>query len=162
MSSVETKQAESALRSEFPFHELAQLQGHLDELRAKLWDNPHSGRSDQTDEVVLQRLAREIIRSRRKREKVFGEDLFGEPAWDILLELCVAEWTQQKLSVSGACFASSVPPTTALRWVQRLEKEGWVKRVSDRLDGRRFWLAPTETASVAMRNFLNDIAIRPV
>ena len=133
------------------------IRRQLDDLQARL----SSDRSPQDlDDHGLARLVREILRSRRRREQVFGADLFGEPSWDILLELFVAELTHQRLSVSSACYASAVPPTTALRWVSRLERQGWVERSADHIDGRRFWLRLTDRASGELRQYFSRIAVR--
>jgi len=133
------------------------IQRQLDDLQARL-SNDRSPQS--LDDQRLSRLVKEILRSRRRREKVFGADLFGEPTWDILLELFAAELTQQRLSVSSACYASAVPPTTALRWVSRLERQGWVERSADRIDRRRFWLRLTDRASSELRKYFDQIAVR--
>ena len=133
------------------------IQRQLDDLQARL-SNDRSPQS--LDDHRLARLVKEILRSRRRREKVFGADLFGEPTWDILLELFAAELTQQRLSVSSACYASAVPPTTALRWVSRLERQGWVERSADRIDRRRFWLRLTDRASSELRKYFDQIAVR--
>jgi DNA-binding MarR family transcriptional regulator len=133
------------------------IQRQLDDLQARLSND----RSPQNlDDHRLARLVKEILRSRRRREKVFGADLFGEPTWDILLELFAAELTQQRLSVSSACYASAVPPTTALRWISRLERQGWVERSPDRIDRRRFWLRLTDRASSELRSYFDQIAVR--
>jgi len=145
-----------------PLLELARLQRQLDDLREHLCNTTQPSASEIEDESVLSRLVKEILRSRRRREKIFGGELFGEPAWDILLELYAAEWTQQRLSVNGACCVSAVPETTALRWIVRLEKEGWVERKDDPLDKRRKWLALTGRGLAAMRDYLKELSIRPV
>jgi DNA-binding MarR family transcriptional regulator len=92
------------------------------------------------------RMVADILRLRRLRDKLFGGDLFGEPAWDMLLEVYAAEWTGRKLSVSGACYASGVPSSTALRWILRLERDGWLRRIGDPSDRRRSWLILSEEA----------------
>jgi DNA-binding MarR family transcriptional regulator len=142
------------------FPQLANIQQQLDQLRDKLLTSTGPDTADGLDDAVLCRLAKEILRSRRQREKIFGADLFGEPAWDILLELYAAGLGQQKLSVSGACYASAVPHTTGLRWVLKLEKDGWIRRVNDPFDGRRSWVELTEEALAAMRNHLIQLALR--
>ena len=84
------------------------------------------------------RLARIMYRTRRKRDELFEDpSLFGEPAWDILIEAFFVAESGKQMSVSHACQAASVPPTTALRWVQLLEKRGLLERANDPLDGRR-------------------------
>ena len=148
-------------QEETPGRQIDKLQAQLDQLRARLL-LPEPTEQVGDDEIILARLVKEILRSRRRREKLFGEELFGEPAWDILLELYAAEQTQQKLSVSSVCYVSAVPPTTALRWIQRLEDEGWLERRDDPFDGRRSWIQLTAKASADLRSYLAQLAIRPI
>jgi DNA-binding MarR family transcriptional regulator len=143
--------------------DLDRLQDQLDELRVRLSPGDEEAAAvsnlDSKDEL---RLIRHILRSRRRRDEMFGHELFGEPAWDLLLELYAAEITQQKISVSSACLASAVPQSTALRWIAKLEKDGWVKRKSDPLDGRRYWLFLTPQGVSAMRSYLAKIGSSPI
>lgn len=140
--------------------ELDRLQKHIDELRARL-SSDQKARTGELDDGATERLIRAILRARRRRDAMFGEDLFGEPSWDLLLELYAAELSQQKMSITSACFASAVAPTTALRWIAKLERDGWARREADPLDGRRYWLSLTPQGVSAMRSFLADIEIRP-
>jgi hypothetical protein len=143
-------------REQFP--QLANIQEQLDQLRTKLVASHKSDTA--VSDADLCRLTKEILRSRRQRDKTFSADLFGEPAWDILLELFAAELSQKKLSITGACYASAVPHTTGLRWVLKLEKDGWIRRVNDPLDGRRSWLELSEHSLIAMRLHLSQLALR--
>lgn len=67
-------------------------------------------------------LAAKIYRMRRDRAQLFPMDLFGEPAWDILLLLYGIEHRPERLSVSAICSSSGAPPTTTLRWIEKLEQ----------------------------------------
>ena len=58
---------------------------------------------------------RAVIRARRLRSRYFQEDMFADPAWDMLLDLLQAEIAQLRVPVSSLCIAASVPATTALR-----------------------------------------------
>lgn len=73
-------------------------------------------------------VARAMYNERRLRDQAAGIRLFGEPAWDILLDLFASEAEGKAVSVSSACLAASVPMTTALRWLARLEAEALVER----------------------------------
>lgn len=138
---------------------LNSLQEQLDDLRNRLIA-PSSNNT--LDTGTLGQLAREILDSRRRRAVVFrSSDLFGEPAWDILLGLYVAAEEQQKLSATSVCEVSGAPMTTTLRWIERLENEGWVHRTPDPLDRRRFWVLLTERASNTIRSYLEGIGLRP-
>lgn len=84
---------------------------------------------------------------RRHREKVFGEtQLFGEPTWDILLDLFIAELRNVKMQTTSVCIGAQVPQTTALRWLALLEREKLVRRYRDRDDSRRVYIQLTELA----------------
>ena len=140
--------------------QLETLQAQLDQLRSTL--SPDVAPQVVDGEPPNTQLVQDILKTRRRREKVFGSDLFGEPAWDILLELYAAEQLQEKISVSSLCYASAVPATTALRWIQRLEANGLVRRRDDPLDGRRSFLELDAQVSADLRKFLAHVPIRPV
>jgi DNA-binding MarR family transcriptional regulator len=72
--------------------------------------------------------AARLYRSRRMRERIFEGSLFAEPAWDVMLYRYVAQHEGRAVSVSSACSAASVPPTTGLRWLSSLEHAGHVVR----------------------------------
>jgi hypothetical protein len=93
---------------------------------------------------------RAIIRARRLRDQYFGNELFADPAWDILLDLFAARLEKKKVAVSSLCIAAAVPPTTALRWIKTLTDLALVVRAADPQDGRRVYieLAPKTAASV--------------
>jgi DNA-binding MarR family transcriptional regulator len=97
---------------------------------------------------------RELIRLRRRRGQFFDATLFADPAWDILLELYEAELAQHRLSISSVCIGAAVPSTTALRWINTLEKKGLVRRADDPMDGRRVFLSLTFGATEALSAYL--------
>lgn len=134
------------------------LLGELEALSTRLCGALRVPRAISIDEQTLHSQVANVLRLRRQRNKLFGGELFGEPAWDILLELYAAEGTGRKLSVSGACYVSGVPSSTALRWILRLEKDGWIKRAGDPLDKRRTWLTLCDHAEKKMREFLSLMA----
>lgn len=86
--------------------------------------------------------AKTIYAARRKRDRAFGEHacLLADPAWDIMLDLFVAHHEQRAVSVSSACIAACVAPTTALRWINSLERRRLIERVPDLDDRRRHFL----------------------
>ena len=110
------------------------------------------------DPAVLAARAKRLYQERRVREQFFlGSDIFGEPAWDILLDLMIAKCLGKKISITSSCIASSVPPTTALRWIAVLEESGFVSRTSDASDRRRAFLKLTNSAYLMMSNYLKKI-----
>lgn len=103
------------------------------------------------------RMVRQIIRDRRKRERQFPSYLLADPGWDMLLDLYAAHYERQKVSVSSLCIAAAVPATTALRWIKTLEEEGHLVRSQDPHDGRRIFLAMSDTARAKMDEYFDDI-----
>ena len=92
------------------------------------------------------RLLGRIVRARRKRAELFGEDLFAEPAWDILLELSLAR-LQTRAVTADLLFASvSVDESTAARWIEKLAQDGWIRRTAARGDKELVELSPKAIA----------------
>lgn len=112
------------------------------------------------DKLFTGRLAKEILKFRRRRDDVFGVEVLGEPAWDILLGLYAAECFHERISIGGACYLSAVPESTALRWIQKLEKDALIRRSADPTDARMEWLVLTEKGSRAMRDCLSLLPFR--
>lgn len=101
-------------------------------------------------------LARKAYAMRRKREAIFNNpDLFGEPAWDILLDLFIAAGEGKTVSVSSACIGSAAPATTGLRWLGVLADEGLVLRENDPEDQRRVMVRLTPAGHMAMERFFD-------
>jgi len=99
---------------------------------------------------------RAVIRARRLRSRYFQEDMFADPAWDMLLDLLQAEIAQLRVPVSSLCIAASVPATTALRWLKTMTHQGIFVRRADQHDGRRVFVELAPTASQAMRRYFAD------
>lgn len=91
---------------------------------------------------------------------LFQEGLFSDPAWDILLELYALHLEQQRTSVSSVCVAASVPGSTAVRWIAKLEQDGLVRRTEDPLDARRSWIALSPDGVDRMRSFFESLPLR--
>lgn len=97
-----------------------------------------------------------LYKARRARTAVFSGhgDLFGEPAWDILLDLFIAREAGRQVYVSSACIAADVPATTALRWLAILQQRGLVERCDDMADGRRVYVRLSDPAAAMMEKWL--------
>ncbi|WP_443969829.1 MarR family transcriptional regulator [Sphingobium sp. CR28] len=93
---------------------------------------------------------RALIRIRRLRERFLPEDLFADPAWDMLLDLFAARLAGERVSVSSLCIAAAVPPSTALRWIGQLTDRGIFQRVDDPVDGRRAFIELSDKAAQAL------------
>jgi hypothetical protein len=103
------------------------------------------------------RLVRKIIQQRQLRARFFDGDLFADPAWDMLLDLTAARVEHVRVSVTSLCIASSVPPTTALRWISQMSDAGLFERVEDDMDRRRAFIQLTDRAVEAMARYFHDL-----
>lgn len=109
-------------------------------------------------EAEALRVAKAIYALRRRRDGVNPvKGLFGEPAWDILLDLFIAQQRGTELQVSSVCLEAGVPSTTILRWMARLEREGLIYRTADLADARRRYVHLTQDGQAMMNNMLGAI-----
>ncbi len=97
-----------------------------------------------------------ILEIRKRRETVFGYDLFGEPAWDLMLDLFIQHVDRQKTSSTSAAIAARVPPTTALRYLNSLVRKGLVVRHASDHDLRVQYVALSEYGYREMLSLLGD------
>ncbi|MEP6982450.1 MAG: MarR family winged helix-turn-helix transcriptional regulator [Sphingomicrobium sp.] len=100
---------------------------------------------------------RAVIRARRLRARYFREQMFADPAWDMLLDLLQAEIAQLRVPVSSLCIAAAVPTTTALRWLKTMVSQGIFIRRADPHDGRRVFVELAPWASQALRRYFAEV-----
>jgi DNA-binding MarR family transcriptional regulator len=98
---------------------------------------------------------RSLIRVRRLRDRFFQEELFADPAWDILLDLMASRLEGTKVSVSSLCIAAAVPATTALRWIKSMTDDGYLERRADPTDARRVYIHLSDATAQKMAQYLN-------
>ena len=103
-------------------------------------------------------VVRSVIRARRLRSRFFAEELFADPAWDMLLDLLQAELAQHRVPVSSLCIAAAVPATTALRWIKSMTDCGLFVRRADPHDGRRVFVELSTGASEGMRRYFGELS----
>ena len=105
----------------------------------------------------LRRLARKIYEARRMRDRVLDSDLFGEPAWDMLLAVYHLPPLGEMLTVSGLCCCAGVPHTTAHRWQNTLMTEGLIERGPHETDGRMQFVRLTERGRTLLEQYLTRL-----
>lgn len=122
-------------------------------------ETPQNDRAHRISRPALPdpRLVRQIIAMRKQRFRYFGDDLFADPAWDILLDLTAARAEHKRVSVTSLCIASNVPPTTALRWIAQMTEAGLLVRVQDDADRRRAFIAISDRAADAMARYFAEL-----
>ena len=114
-------------------------QKHLDALHTLLGDHsaPTLSASHGGDR---EKIVRDVLKLRRLRQDFFNGGLFSDPAWDILLELYATALSGRRIAVMALADVISAPLSTVIRWVKKLELDGWVRRAHDPFDGRRVWV----------------------
>lgn len=136
---------------------IAQAERLVADLR-RLGGKCHAGAAASVPTGEAGAMARTIYRERASRRGVIDPALLGEPAWDILLDLFASETEGRAISVSSACIASGVPPTTALRHLAKLESSGLAIRVPAEGDRRRWNIGLTDEGRACMAAALDRIA----
>ena len=102
----------------------------------------------------------EIVEMRQHRRSFFPPAIFGEPAWEMLLALYIAEEHGPKLSVTSLCQKSGSAPTSALRWVHFLEAKQLICRAASPVDRRISYVDLTDKARLALDQFLLEMPVR--
>ncbi len=104
----------------------------------------------------LRGLANKIYKQRRLRDRIIGERLFGEPAWDMLLALyCLPRG--EFLTVTSLTYAANVPQATGLRWQKTLTDQGMIERGPTGADARKKFIRLTSTGRAMMDQILNRL-----
>ena len=98
-----------------------------------------------------------VLSSRRAREQYFDRDLFGEPAWDILLALYVTEDAGARFTVSKLAECIGTPLSTAVRWVNALEEKSLVGRVGHQTDRRIIFIQLLDKGRSALDSYLGAL-----
>jgi hypothetical protein len=102
-------------------------------------------------------MVRQMIANRQARARFFDPELFGDPAWDMLLDLTAAHGEGARVSVTSLCIAAGVPATTALRWLTQMVESGIFERVPDPADKRRAFIGLSDKALTAMSGYFASL-----
>jgi len=137
--------------------EMAELEHRLEQISAALAPQDKLD-AESIDLPLHEDRIRQLLRSRRLREQQLGADLFADPAWDILLQALAAELGRERLPVSEVCDECPVPTTSALRWINKLEDDGWLVRDGDPLDPNESWIELSPCGSTRLRSYLHAIS----
>lgn len=98
-------------------------------------------------------LAQVAIRMRKaahRRCRHLSGEWFGEPAWEMLLELFIQFAGGARVSTKSLVIASGAPDTTGLRLIDRLEEGGLVERLPSQTDKRVTLVSLTRKGVIAV------------
>jgi len=101
--------------------------------------------------------ARLTLIGRKQRDRYFDPMLFSNPAWDILLNLYVADAEGMPVSVIDSCAAAPVPQGVALRWLGYLKQEEMVVETPDPARPRQTVIRLTDQTRLAVSAYLGSL-----
>jgi DNA-binding MarR family transcriptional regulator len=114
------------------------------------------GASQQSDEGLVA-LANSLLQALSDQPDFGARDIVFNPAWQLFLELFVAQLEQKPVPVTNACLSLGTAQTTALRYLTDLERRGLIASVSDPADGRRRLLRLTPQVEAELRLYLQSV-----
>ena len=117
----------------------------------------HQPGSGPGDRQSLVSKAQMVLSSRLVRERYFHRDLFGEPAWEILLALYVIEDSGARFTISKLAECINAPLSTVVRWVKALEEQSLVSRVNHPTDRRIIFIRLLDKGRKALDDYLGAI-----
>lgn len=106
------------------------------------------------DRAVVEARVSSIIDERRARSAFFPNQLFSDPAWEIMLALTLAHARQHRLDVTNLIYRVDVSSTTVLRWISTMVDEGILIRLDDFNDRRRKYIELTPQAWAKMGEYV--------
>jgi DNA-binding MarR family transcriptional regulator len=122
-------------------------------------EKPIAARRFEPSDAVIVELARQIYHARKQRPRIMScADLFGEPAWDMLLELFIAAHERRDVTVTAACRASRVPISTAKRTLDVLQRREIVLKHGDAQDRRRVFVRLSPRGLAEFNRYFRSIA----
>ena len=104
--------------------------------------------------AYLRFAATRVYRLRRRRARYFDNSLFGEVAWDMLLDLFINAMDGKRVSTGSLCLAAEAPSATGLRWINILEEQGLVERAASASDARVTYVSLSATGMRQMKAYV--------
>jgi DNA-binding MarR family transcriptional regulator len=94
---------------------------------------------------------------RRSRDRHFPSGYFADVAWDILLDLDKAARDGRQYAVTDIGVEAKAPLTTVLRYLGKLEQDGYLERISDTKDKRRSFVRLTDFGQSIMNAIFDEV-----
>jgi DNA-binding MarR family transcriptional regulator len=111
--------------------------------------------------AVLVARAREVFSERKRRSAYFSPIMFGEAGWDLLLALYMLDFAGVQQTTRNLVRRIEEPLTSALRWVNYLEKERLIARRRSPSDQRAVILEITDKARERLDQYFSSAPTRP-
>lgn len=114
---------------------------------SKAWPNGRVG-------LTLCAMAERLYSERRQRDAHFPAGLFGEPAWDLLLALFIAQEEGRRLNLAEAFAAAGIGASAGKTLVSKLKRTGLIAASVDPNDRRLRLLTLTREGSDRLTDYL--------
>jgi DNA-binding MarR family transcriptional regulator len=101
--------------------------------------------------------AAELIKAGLMRDRFLLDFRLGDPVWNILLDLYVAEKRGKRVSTSSLGIAAAVPRSTAQRCIAALVREAKLVRYPDEGDARRYWIALSPDSRLTLDSYFDGV-----
>ena len=102
-------------------------------------------------------LAKRALLERRLRSNHLTNAIFGEPAWDVLLVLYIADFVGGKQTISNVASLVDVPVSTVVRWVRQLERENLATREPHPHDRRMVFVRLGELGREVLDRYFSSL-----
>lgn len=133
--------------------ELSAIKSNIVEISEKVENEIRSEIFESNDDKYLSNFVQRYMENRNLRNKMIHKDLFSDPCWDILIDVFSARLNEKNISVSAVATAGNMPHTTGLRYIDTLEKIGYIYRERDDWDGRRIFVKISDQTYLMMKEY---------
>lgn len=114
---------------------------------------PQNDRSASQDNVLVA-MARSELKARQRQKKIVSEaGVFGEPAFEILLDVYIAGAEDRRLTATQVCANVGVSVTIGDRYMAILERQGLISRNRSKSDFRCTYVRPTRLGTEKIDEF---------
>lgn len=139
----------------------AKLSALTDEYAARIAraTDPATGGIEPTDTALLEE-AIAVMAERRMRREFLPEEIFHDPAWNILLALFASGAERTPMTVKDVVLQSDAPATTSQRWIDQLHDLNLIDRSIDKDDRRRVKVSLSQSGSHAMKSYFRAVIKR--
>lgn len=113
-------------------------------------------REEMSDMRALDNAKRTIRRRILRRQLLGPAELFGEPAWDVLIDLFIHECEDKPISVSSLWGATGLSESSSKRVLQKLYAAELIYRMDDPTDGRRQFVRLSPNVANRLRAYFSQ------
>ena len=133
--------------------ELSAIKTNIAEISEKVENEIKGDIFDNESDFYLNAFVIRYMENRNLRNKMISQELFSDPCWDILMDVFSARLNEKNISVSAVATAGNMSHTTGLRYIDTLEKIGYIYRERDDWDGRRIFVKISDETFTMMKEY---------